>query len=64
MKSFAWQVVPTARVDTKRGLKGKAFGTFSLVMHEDMPFTIQLCNTCDCFSEAKQFKESVGYFQW
>ena len=35
----------SSRVDTKRGLRGKAFGSFSLVMRKDAPFIMQLWNT-------------------
>ena len=34
-------------IDTKCGSKGKTFGTFLLVIHDDTPFSIQPCNIYD-----------------
>ena len=47
LRSPEWDFVvreQLSRVDTKHGLRGKAFGSFAPVMREDAPFTIQPWN--------------------
>ena len=56
----------TFHVNTKRGSRGQAFGSFSLVyvMREDAPFTIQLWSTLSTHNTTVEYFEFKVPTRW